>query len=467
MMGDFLTYGLAAAALAAAARIGATEHPLSQNTGIARPGPAGANLPEASKPVRLVWLTELSVGVKESYDDNVFLSGVPADHLPVSPVVPPGSVAALNNSWSWVTTVAPRAVINLAPLTGSKEISSLSFGYTPEFAFYHNEESESYFAHRLPALFSGKSGSVSWVLDNTFSRIDGSSVGPTYPGALLNAYAPAAPRERRDQLQDRGTVMLQYDLGNWFVRPGASLLYYDLMTRQFNSQGYQNYADRYDANGGADLGYRVVPQAAATLGYRYGHQEQEQFDFSAYSAPSDYHRLLGGFEIKPWKWLDLKLQAGPDFREYPDNSATHTTPLDEHKPITYYAEGSANATISPKSSLSLKYKQFQWVSSTGKVPYFDSTYDLRFRQKFEHGFSGELGARLLTADYNGGNLAACLRDDWQYTLSASVTYSVNAHANLIAGYAADFGRNAQADIPEPETRNYLRNLTSVGVNLKF
>ena len=39
--------------------------------------------------------------------------------------------------------------------------------------------------------------------------------------------------------------------------------------------------------------------------------------------------------------------------------------------------------------------------------------------------------------------------------------------DLATGYAADFGRNAQAGIPEPETRNYVRNLTSLGMNLKF
>ena len=132
----------------------------------------------------------------------------------------------------------------------------------------------------------------------------------------MNAYATCAPREHREQFNDRGTVAFQYDCDKWFVRPTASLLYYDMMTKKIDVTGYQNYASRYDINGGPDFGYRVEPQMAVTLGYRYGHQYQEQFGFSPYSSPSDYQRVLVGIEGKPWKWLEMKLQGGPDFRSY-------------------------------------------------------------------------------------------------------------------------------------------------------
>ena len=36
------------------------------------------------------WLTDLSVGVKESYDDNIFLSGAAPQYLPATYTVPPG-----------------------------------------------------------------------------------------------------------------------------------------------------------------------------------------------------------------------------------------------------------------------------------------------------------------------------------------------------------------------------------------
>jgi hypothetical protein len=60
-----------------------------------------------------------------------------------------------------------------------------------------------------------------------------------------------------------------------------------MMTKLLDVTGYQNYVDRYDVNGGADFGYRVEPQLAVTLGYRYGHQYQEQLSFSPFSSPSN------------------------------------------------------------------------------------------------------------------------------------------------------------------------------------
>ncbi|HYG34267.1 MAG TPA: hypothetical protein VEC99_05760, partial [Clostridia bacterium] len=362
------------------------------------------------------WLTDLSIGVKESYDNNVFLSGVESRFLPATYPVPEGSAVALKERSSWVTTVSPKVGFNFAPLLGSQHaISVLSLGYAPDFAIYHDEDSESYNAHRLAQTIKLKSGDFSLSLDNGFNYIDGSDVGPTYPGGLLNALATAAPRERREQFQDRGKVSLQYDINKWFVRPTASLLYFDLRTVQQNVAGYQNYADRYDVNGGADVGYRVNPNLALTLGYRYGHQYQEQYSFSPYSSPSDYNRVLLGVEGKPLKWLKLELQGGPDFRSYAPDSAAHLTPVNDKDPVKYYGEASVTAEVSAKDTLAFKYRQFQWVSSTGRIPYFDSLYDLNYRHKFTPKFTMDLGARLLTWDYSSGNLVPTnRRDDWQY-----------------------------------------------------
>ena len=85
-----------------------------------------------------------------------------------------------------------------------------------------------------------------------------------------------------------------------FIRPTASLLYYDMMTQLHDVTGYLNYASRYDVNVVADFGYRVKAQLPITLGYRYGHQYQEQFSFSPYSWSSDYQRALLGIEGNPW-----------------------------------------------------------------------------------------------------------------------------------------------------------------------
>ena len=406
------------------------------------------------------WLTDLSLNLKESYDDNIYLAG---NGQPTSFTVPAGSVAALENRASWVTTVSPKLGVNLAPLFGDQKVlQALSFAYAPDFAIYHDQPIESYDAHRFTTAIKAKADAFSFNLDNGFTYIHGSQVAPFYPGAFYSAWGIVAPRERREQIQDRAAVSLQYDQENWFIRPAASLLYYDLMTEQQNIPGYLNFSDRYDVNGGADFGYKVEPQLALTLGYRYGHQYQEQFSFTPYSSSSDYQRVLVGLEGKPWKWLDIKFQGGPDFRSY-----AGTTPVNNLHPVTYYGEGTFAATLTDKDALAFKYKQFRWVSCLGKVPYIDSQYDLSYHRKLTSQLGLDLGAKLLSADYSIGNLPSCQRDDLQYTVSAGVNYTFNTHISANLAYSRDMGRNTQDGVVNQQTREYDRDLVSLGAILKF
>lgn len=123
----------------------------------------GADQPSSSPVLaateRPPWLTDLSFGLKESYDSDVYLSGADHRFLPASYVVVPGGVAALKNRDSWVTTVSPKIGVNFVPLLGaSNALQVLSIGYAPEFAEYHNERTEDYTAHRLAATAKGQAG---------------------------------------------------------------------------------------------------------------------------------------------------------------------------------------------------------------------------------------------------------------------------------------------------------------------
>lgn len=426
-------------------------------------------LPSLAKqgfPQKPVWLADVSLGIKESYDDNVFASGAAAGTLP-GYVIPSGSVAALEGHSSWVTTVSPKVGFNFAPLIGATNLETFSLSYAPDFAIYHDEPSESYEAHRFITAIKARANTFSASAENTFSYIDGNDMGPVYPGAFCSAYGTSIIRERREQIQDRAKIAFCWDLDRCFIRPTASLLYYDLMTKHLNMPGYQNYSDRSDVNGGVDFGYKITAPVALTLGYRFGHQEQEKFSFSPYSSPSDYHRVLFGMEGKPLKWLKMEFQMGPDFRSYPEDTATRITPVDDKNLTTFYGEGAVTADITAKDILTFKCRQFQWVSSTGKVPYFDSMYDLNYLHKLTDRFAFNLGARLLSSDYNSGNLPTCQRDDLQYTLLVGMAYTVNSHVAFNAGYAADLGRNAQENIASPVNREFNRNIVSLGVALKW
>jgi opacity protein-like surface antigen len=419
-------------------------------------------------PQKPAWLSEASVGVKESFDDNVFMSGVNQS------AVPAGTTTMKDRS-SFITTVSPKAGFDFTRAANANTngvLELLSLTYAPDFVLYHGLSSESYDAHRANLAVKGKADDFSFNLDSSTWYVDGSTQGPAYPGDLLNAWATINAYQRREQLEDRTKLTLQYDWNQWFIRPGATLAYYGMMSDIKNPSlastpdGYQNYCTRYDVNGGFDLGYKFCPQMDVTLGYRYGAQDQQQYSFSPYSSPSDYQRLLAGLEGKPFSWLNMQLLGGPDFRSYENDSATHISPLNNLHPMTYYGEAALTATITPKDMLTFKYRQFQFVSCLGKVPYFDSSYDLSYRRKITDRLSFDAGARLLEADYTEANLTACQRNDYDYVLVTGLHYAFSANLAADLGYQADLGRNS-LDIPNSSTRNFDSQLISLGFQFKL
>jgi hypothetical protein len=396
------------------------------------------------------WLTDLAVGAKECYDDNVLMV---ADKSPVS-----------NPQSSWITTLTPKVGFNFAPFLGDqKTLKTLSLVYAPDFAFYHDASSESYNAHKLANSIKGKTGDFSFSLDNAFLFNDGDSVAPTCSGGL-NAYATATARERRKQIQDRTAILFQYDVDNFFIRPTASLLYYDLMTDwHTTTPGYQNYVDRADVNGGLDFGCKVTKDLAITVGYRYGHQYQQVLTGSPLDSSADYQRGLLGLEGKPLKWLTVKLAGGPEFRSY--NSAA---PVNDYTPVNYYGEASLTAAINSSQTLSFTYKHFQWVSSTGKLPYADNTYALAYHVNATKQLGFDLGAKYLISDYNCGNQASSKRNDAMYSLSAGVSYAFTPHISVCLGYSCNLGRNQQDNVgPLVGYREFDQNQFSLGAQYKF
>jgi hypothetical protein len=425
------------------------------------------------------WVTDLSAGVKEGYDGN--LLGV--------------SGYGLRPEASFFTTLNAKVGFNFAPLLGDQNVlQTLSLVYAPEYSIYYNAPQEDYEANRLANVIKGKTGDFSFYFENNFLYNAGSVTAPTYAvnqtaaaeenDRFRNFYAFAMPRERREQYQDRTSVVLQYDIDRFFVRPVASLLDYTMKTDLRNTAaglgnvGYQDFPDRGDVNGGADIGYQIAPPIAVTLGYRYGHQYQAQLpaDVSAdrHFSSSDYQRVLLGLEGK-WNWLSYKLAGGPDFRSY--NSLA---PVNDFHPIKYYGEASITANINPNNSITFTYKQWEWVSSTGLVPYFDSTFGLNYHWQATPKLGLDLGGKILEADFTGGNENSetvatdqtSWRDDRLYSGQVGVTYAFTTHLSANAGYTFDRGANVLGNLPAnlaatEQFRSYTRQTGTLGLLYKF
>jgi hypothetical protein len=432
----------------------------TNSTAMATPSPAW------KKPV---WLTDLSGGVSESYDDNVLrVSGL-----------------GMPEQYSWVTSVSARAGVNFAPLLGAQSpFKFLTLVYAPDVNIYHNAPQETYSAQRVIDVIQAATGNFSFDLENTFLDNIGSRVAPTYAlnqtsntnDRYRNFYAYAAPRERRSQIQDRGAVSLQYDWQNFFIRPTASTIYYDLNTVFHNNTvapyiGYQNFPDRYDANGGADTGYRLTPRLAMLLGYRYGYQYQEQF--SETISPKDrhyssnhYQRALIGLEGNLWSWLNVKALGGADFRNYNSMAAVS----DPH-PIYPYAEAVVTATLTTNQTLTFSTKEWQWLSSAGLVPYYDSSYALTYHWNADRQLGLDLGEKILNANFMDGDdtigTEPSRRNDIEYSFVGGVTYAFTANFNANVSYNLNLGRNLLTGAIEAGYRNFDNNVVTVGIQYKF
>jgi hypothetical protein len=285
-------------------------------------------------------------------------------------------------------------------------------------------------------------------------------------------------RERRNQIQDRYTAFVQVDEGDFFIRPISSLMLYDLNTYLFNTsaapyKGYQDYVTRYDVNGGADLGYKLTPDVAVTLGYRDGYQHQDQFPLAINSdrhfSSNHYQRALLGIEGKLVNWLTFKGAAGPDFRRFnPD------TPISSLNTTRYYGDASVVATLPYNQSLTLGYKEYVFVASTGLVPYTDTTATLAYHWNATNQIGFDLAVKYLEANYTLGNdtagSAPSLRDDADKGASVGVTYAVAKQLILSVAYAYDDGFNSLDNLPAkyfPAYRDFTHNVVTFGVQYKF
>lgn len=421
------------------------------------------------------WISDLSVTAKESYDDNVLLvSGLGMQPKP-----------------SWMSAFSLRLGLNFVPLLGDqKTIQTFSLVYQPERFSYDEASAENYTAHRIGTVLKGKSGNVSFSFDNAFLYNDGNKVAPTYAlnqlaGAAANQndkfrnnFAHSIARERRNQIQDRYTAQLQINSGSVFVRPVSSLTFYDLNTDFHNTgaapfKGYQNYSDRYDLNGGVDLGYKASPDMALTLGYRYGYQYQQQFPLAInadrHYSSGRYQRLLVGLEGKLTKTLTMKLAAGPDFRDYGAG-----TPINNPHTDRFYGEAAFTQTIAPDQTLAFNYKQWIFVASTGLVPYEDISCTFVYHLNVTKELGFDLGLKRLEANYTMGNdvagSAPSLRDDVDWGGSVGVSYAITPHLVVSATYNSDSGKNEVDGLPAnlaPGYRVFVHQVVTFGAQYKF
>jgi predicted porin len=130
--------------------------------------------------------------------------------------------------------------------------------------------------------------------------------------------------------------------------------------------------------------------------------------------------------------------------------------------------------VAKDQSLTFAYKQWIFVSSTGLVPYYDSSYGLTYHVNLTKQLGLDLGARYLEANYTLGNdvagSAPSLRDDKEYEGSAGLNYLIVPHLTASVAYVYDKGANGlnglAANLDAPY-RDFEHGVITFGVKYAF
>ena len=110
------------------------------------------------------WLSDLSFGFKESFDDNILR--VSGNGLP--------------RESSWVDVFSLKIGFNLSSWVAADPgtIQTFSVIYQPDKVVYNQASSESFTAHRVNTILKGKSGDLTFSFDDAWTRESGNTVPP-------------------------------------------------------------------------------------------------------------------------------------------------------------------------------------------------------------------------------------------------------------------------------------------------
>ena len=396
------------------------------------------------------------LGLKETYDSNVYLQDVTPDPANVAAARAAGFDAVEAKKESFVTSILPGLGLDYQPCTEFR----LAASYAPEIAFYHSASSEDYVAHRAALNLSGTIEKTKWELLNSFTFIDGSDLGPVFAGpGEITAVGGIPLRNRRDAFVFLNTFRVTQPIGKFFLRPIATAYVHDFGTKQLLSgagYAYENYIDRQNVNGGLDVGVPLEEQTHLILGYRYG--QQDQFKLRGVDSPYDrsYHRLLVGVEGSPVKWMKLALLGGPDISNYDSGTPAN---FDEGETV-YYIDSSITLLPTSRDTIKLSNLRYQQPAFGSPSVYEDITYSVNWKHKFDDQWSANAGFQAYIGDWQ----SPAVREDWIYTPSVGVTYAHDKHLPAALGYSYYW---VDSKVANTAGREFTRHLVWLSAKYTF
>ncbi|MDX2188118.1 MAG: outer membrane beta-barrel protein [Opitutaceae bacterium] len=318
--------------------------------------------------------------------------------------------------------------------------------------------SEDHTVHKVSLSAKGAQGAWKLAAEGSTAYVDGSRESPRF--VTYSSYGMAVPRERRNQWQHAAKASARLDSGKWAIRAVGGFTSFDLLTHHRNPTGpwtgYLNYIDRYDLNGGVDVGLKAG-ERVYWLGMRAGEQYQQNLPWATTHASNTYFRVLLGAEGKLGKTLTFTVLGGPEFRRYKDGRAAI-----DRTPTTVFVEGNANWMPRKGTAVTAAVKQWRWVSSSGRTTYDDLSTSLAVK----HQVSKALTGRALLQWQRGDYVAPANRIDHLYTLSVGLAYEWNQHLSGGVDVVRTRDENA-VDGPAADGREYSRNLVNLELRYRW
>lgn len=319
-----------------------------------------------------------------------------------------------------------------------------SASYAATGARFWNASDEDNVKHQLAAGYKQSFDALSVTAATEFAQVQGEDHGSVYgtmPGK--SSFTTVAPRERRDQLQNKTDLAVRYDTGPGFVRGVGKLQYWDMQTHALN--GAENYRDRYDLNGGADFG-RAFAKGGPDyyLGYRRGYfyQDSDGGAFSSPSAPNasatnPYNRFLAGVDGKLTPSLKLAAQLGWTVNNYTSSYGGADKSLEGlYQDVTAIWKAAAN------DELQLKTTMARTVSSTSAASVLAATYQLGWKHDLSKQWNSTLTGRVSKNNYDGGSTD---RNDAFYTGIAALSWNSSATLAWTLSVSQEFAKNTCKD----------------------
>lgn len=341
--------------------------------------------------------------------------------------------------------------LGLRPVVEWRPLDRLFLSYTGDLALFIDESGEDNLRHTLVLRLSEPER---FTARTAMTRVQGPRDAVEFADGR-NAWATTLVRERRDQWQNRTSLQGMLRQGDFYARPVASLVYFDLDSRvRGGVPGYDNWINRYDLQGGFDLG-RELEAGEVYLGLRRGRQHQGDQGGRPSSRSNNYHRVFLGFSGEPVAALTLDAEVGPSFHRYDDPASVGPSSID-----AWYVSARARAGLSARDTVSAGASMSKAVASTGLLSSESRSFSADYVRRFAEGGSVRIhgGARGLV--YDGRPIK-----DWMFTGGVALAWPLSQNLDFGLDFLYEEGRDRAP--PRNAAREFTRSTVSAGMEYRF